>query len=203
MNKALPQTIKWLAILAAVIVAWLLLRQCNKPAVTVEVVKIRIDTLWPDPVEKIVIREKLVPYKVVVRGPGTVDTVKEAELIFIPSDTTDYWNAKYYRDTVSVEHGSVIIDDTVIQNALQGRSVRTSFTLPVIKETVTVQAPKRNVLMIGGGALGNRQTLLYATELSIGVLNKQGVYYGVRGMVLTNNEPVYGVSILLPVRTRK
>lgn len=202
MNKALPQTIKWLAILAGIILVWLLFRECNgnKPP---EVTQIRIDTVWGKPKDSIVYKDKLVPYKVLIRQPGTTDTITEAELIFIPSDTTDYWSQKFYRDTVQADYGSIVIDDTVTQNALQGRSVRTSFNLPVVTKTVTVQAQKRNVLYIGGGALGNKQNLLYATEISLGIKFKNEVYWGIRGMVLTNNQPVYGVSVLLPIRTRK
>ncbi len=78
-----------------------------------------------------------------------------------------------FKDTIRLDTlGYVAIIDTVNQNSIKGRSVRSNYKIPTITttKTITHYAPPTANLFFGGGVEGNKT--LGVTGASIGILYK-------------------------------
>lgn len=78
-----------------------------------------------------------------------------------------------FKDTIRIDTlGYVAITDTVNQNSLKGRSVRTNYKIPTITitNTITNYAPPKAMLFFGGGVQGNQT--LGVTGANLGILYK-------------------------------
>lgn len=78
-----------------------------------------------------------------------------------------------FKDTIRLDTlGYVAITDTVNQNAIKGRSVRSNYKIPTvtITNTITHYAPPKAMLFFGGGVQGNQT--LGVTGANIGLLYK-------------------------------
>jgi len=199
---------KWSVALIAIIVLFLLFRRCGdggkvKPAS--DTVSVKIDTVWlqsksdtfyTPPIVKTEWRTKL-KYK--------TDTLETTE--YIIADTSlilqEYFAYHYYEDTINVKYGSVYINDTVTENKIASRGVKTNFNIPVVKETITLRQPKRNIVYVGLGAMGSEQSFLEQTEVSFGLKTKNDKYYGIKGAMSRQGNVLAGFQFLIPVRFNK
>jgi hypothetical protein len=78
-----------------------------------------------------------------------------------------------FKDTIRIDTlGYVSIIDTVNQNNIKGRSVRSNYKIPTITitNTITNYAPPKAMLFFGGGVQGNQT--LGVTGANIGILYK-------------------------------
>ena len=78
-----------------------------------------------------------------------------------------------FKDTIRIDTlGYVAITDTVNQNSLKGRSVRTNYKIPTITitNTITNYAPPKAMFFFGGGVQGNQT--LGVTGANLGILYK-------------------------------
>ncbi len=141
---------KWSVVLVAIVFLFLMFRRCgsgSKVKPTTDTVKVKTDTVWmlsksdtfyTPPIVKTEWRTKL-KYK--------TDTLETTE--YIIADTSlilqEYFAYHYYEDTINVKYGTVYINDTVTENKIASRGVKTNFNIPVVKETITLRQPKRNV----------------------------------------------------------
>lgn len=89
-------------------------------------------------------KTELMPYAVI---RYRVDSFTAFEKV--PVDTAailqDFFSKAYYSQPYVTQYGKIIINDTVTQNRIAGRSVITDFTIPVITKTITntIQAKKK------------------------------------------------------------
>jgi hypothetical protein len=181
-------------LIIAVLLLIIFLDRCNKP-VQPEAPKIVRDTTW-------VVKESFTTTR-----PQVVKTIEVHDSIIMKEYVPDTNYAKLVvqyqevvnqllaqnilKDSVRIDtNGYVKIIDTVQKNLIVGRSIKTSITYPVIKETITLPAKKTNQLYVGGAILGNpapigimgsallktRNDFLFGGSLSV---STYGTHYGI------------------------
>lgn len=208
---------KWTKLTVGVIIAAVILiflfRQCghsgNVGVAKSDTIKITQVVTVHDTTTLLVDKPK--PYKVTLHD--TLEVSGEPQYIYLPSNQyppivnnalQDYNSTKYYNDTFNVQYGYVIAKDTIRKNLIIGRSISLKQTLTDTTRTITVKEDKRNVWYLGGGAFGNLTTPFYGVQSSIGLTNKQDIYYGITGMLLLKSQqPMYGVEIKMPIHLKK
>lgn len=168
-----------------------------------DTLSVKVDTIWVRSktdtfYQPAVVKTKYVPiYK--------TDTLETFEVQKV--DTTkilrDYLATRYYQDSISVQYGKVYIDDTVSRNKIVSRGVKTAFNVPVVKETVTISRPPKNIAYLGFEAIGNPQTPLYGVGASLGMKFKNDKYYGLKALMSKEGNPLYGFEFKIPIRLRK
>jgi hypothetical protein len=148
-----------------------------------------------------------VPYKVIyVQEKILHDTLEKFETVLEHVDSArileQYLAKRYYSNTSPVEYGTVIINDTVTQNRITGRSVILNQNIPEITKTVTLRDPKRNVFYAGIVALGNAANLPYASGLTFDLKLKNDMMIGGGGL-LTRDKAMYMVELKAPIRLKR
>lgn len=197
---------KWGVILIIAIILFMMWRGCRGEGggkTGPDTIKVKIDTVWVQSKSDTfytpeIVKTKYVPvYK--------TDTLESFE--FINVDTTailkDYLATKYYSDSIAVQYGKVYIADTVSQNKIVSRGVKTAFTVPVVKETITIARPPKNIAYLGFEAIGNPQSPLYGVGASLGMKFKNDKYYGLKALMSKEGNPLYGLEFKIPIRLRK
>lgn len=192
----------WLLTLIAVIYLFHTCN-CNKPEVK-QVPVIKYDTTYIKGKDSISYVPK--PYKVSVPVPyAVVDSFTETVVERV--DTTQilkqFYSTLYYSDTQPIKYGSITINDTVSKNKIQGRGLVINQDIPIVTKTITEVIKRRNVLMVGVEALGNKDNPLYATGINAGIFSKRDRYIGIKGMILKGGQGLVGVDIKWPVKLRK
>lgn len=141
-------------------------------------------------------------YKIVYR-----DTTNLHDTLLEKVDTAaimhDYYATKYYRDTAKVQYGYVVIEDTVLQNRLDGQSVHTHLTIPEITKTVVLSQPKRNVVFFGMGAYTDKSWTLAATSASVAMKFKNDKIVSLNGMLFKGGNVGWGGSFYFPIKLHK
>lgn len=178
---------------------------CTKPAIKeVPVIKVKIDTQWLPQKDSISYVPK--PYKVSVPVPyAVIDSFIETvvERVDTAQLLKQFYSTLYYSDSQPIKYGSVTINDTVSKNKIQGRGLIINQNLPVITKTITEIRKRRNVLMVGVEAMGNKNTPLYATGVNAGIFSKRERYIGFKGVVLKGGEGLIGVDLKWPIKTKR
>lgn len=97
----------------------------------------------------------------------------------------EYLAKKTYADTFRIPQikGLIVVQDTVKNNELMGRSWTADYIIPSVKETITItkQAPQKRQLYVGGGLAANKTNVAQA---QVGLLYKDrrdrmfGAYIG-------------------------
>lgn len=206
---------KWSVLLICFLVGAFLFRGCNCGREKIkEVPVITIDTVWmkSDSVISYVPQpyKVLVPYKVSIPKDNDSILLEQAirDGIITSKDDTisilrEYLTTRYYDTTFKVQYGTVRIRDTVSTNKFIGRSVATSFKIPVVIKTMTIEAQKRNVLLFGLGFLGNKISPLYGTEISLDLKNKNDRVYEVSALLLKSGDLYYKAEVKFPIRLKR
>lgn len=134
------------------------------------------------------------------------DTLETIETIQTKIDTArilaQYFAVRNYSDTQVLKYGSFIIDDTVTQNRITGRGIRSSFNIPEIHET-TVIARRRTVGYLGATFMGNQVTPIYSIGATFGLKLKNDKYYGIGAHVVRGGLVYYSAEFKIPIRLRK
>lgn len=201
---------KWgaLTVIAAALFFWGF--KCGgdnvKAVVHKDTVRVTVDSGF----ETVVIDTHYVPkpYKVVeykVDSSGNVNSGNKIPL-FDSSQLLqimkDYEASRYYSDTVSIDHGTAVINDTVSQNRITGRSVKVSQRIPVIKETVTLYQPKRNIVYLGVNVQGGPQNYLFAAGADLSLKTKNDRIYSLGASLTRDNQVLYQGGVRFPIRLR-
>jgi len=115
----------------------------------------------------------------------------------------DYNTKKHYDTTMPVQYGTLRIIDSVYRNSLVGRSINLQQSIPEIKETITLREKPRVVVYGGLTIIGSPSTPLYATGVKLGIMAKNGKYYGGSYLLTKGGGVMYQGEILIPIRLRK
>jgi len=111
-----------------------------------------------------------------------------------------------FKDTIRLDTlGYVSIIDTVNQNSIRGRSVRSNYKIPTITNTVTIQHyEKPKTQMFFGGGIDGNQTL-GITGASLGVLlkNKKDHIYGLNLGTQIDGGVTYGIQSYWKIKLKK
>lgn len=168
-----------------------------------DTISVKIDTVWVQTKTDTFYQPAIVKTKYV---PGyRTDTIETFEYVNV--DTTailkDYLATRYYQDSVAVQYGKVYVNDTVSKNKIVSRGVKTSFSIPVVKETITIARQPKNIAYIGFEGLGNHEDIIYGVGASFGFKLKNDKYYGVKALMSKDGNPLYGVEFKIPIRLNK
>lgn len=199
---------KYGSILACFIIAFFLFRGCGKGGgekiVYRDTVSVRVDTFYKEiNADSDYI---LYPYKIVEHDTLTnTDTLWG--MTYKDVDTAailhEFFNEKYYYDSMDVMYGKVYVRDTVSQNKIQGRGVSTRLNIPTITKTITLTAPRRATLFLGTDINGNKEFPLYSIGVNAGLMFNNQKYWGVQYSLTRDGAGLYGLRFMLPIRTKK
>lgn len=197
---------KWGIVLIIAILIFMFWRGCKnegKGIKTPDTISVKTDTIWlPSKADTFYTpaetKTEYVPeYK--------TDTLEWTE--YLPVDTAnilkDYLATRYYRDSISVQYGRVYISDTVSKNKIVSRGIKTSFNIPVVKETVTLQRQRKTVVYLGFEGIGNHESIVYGVGATFGLKLKNNKYYGIKVLMNKDGNPLYGVEFKIPIRFNK
>lgn len=187
-------------------------RKCGSGGSVVanDTVSVRIDTL--PGIIQVVIDTHYVPkpYKV-------VDKVVETKVVKFDHFKTDtvythpdphgikrfMLDSAFYSDTVNIDHGTAIINDTITENRIAGRGIKSTIQIPIIKETVTIFQPPRNIVYLGFSGTGSKQNFFYSigTDLSLKTRNDRIYSAGVN--LTRDNQVLYEGGFKIPLKFSK
>ncbi len=200
---------KYSVILICVFLIYLLFRGCGnrgtkKP--TIDTAKVKIDTVKIFITKDTSYPPKLV--KVYYPQPYAVhDTLESFEYVIQKVDTgailKDYYAEKLYSDTQKVQNGNVIIQDVVSKNEIKQRGLKVNISIPEVTKTITIKTPPRVTAYLGFSAMGNKETMIYATGASLGIMAKNGKLYNGTVHLSKDGGVLYGGQVLIPIRLNK
>lgn len=202
---------KYTVILIVVVVILLLFRRCGDGGGTIiknDTVTVR-DTQWiPSKTDTQYVAK---PYKVTKHD--TLEIEGEPLMAYYPLDEyppivkkvfEDYNSTKYYADSFDVNFGKLYLYDTTRAGKLR-KGFSLNQDIPVVTEstTITVHEKKRVVLYAGVTGIGNQTTPIYAVGGKLGIMAKNGKYYGGSYLLTKSGAVMYQADILIPIRLRK
>jgi hypothetical protein len=115
----------------------------------------------------------------------------------------DYFATRVYKDTIKNQYGKVIINDTISQNKIMGRNVKTDLNIPIVTKTVTLIQPKRSQLYFGGGLFGNETKVLSGYEAGLMFKTKQDRILSLSYNQIFNGQHYYKASVYFKLSFRK
>lgn len=200
----------YLGVIAILLLIILGMRMCSgKAAPCPEAGKIvKRDTAWLErsdstgwirPVPVTVIPAKVQHDTLEVSG-GTVIKYRDVDTIAI---LRDYYVIRYYEDSTETQYGKVWVKDSVTQNRISRRQWKTSFSLPVVTNTVQVPAPARWQVYAGISLSGNKESLLNGFGPQIMLKTKRDQLYGVGAQLTTTGRVFYNGSMYFKINFNK
>ncbi len=206
---------KWSVILICFMAGVFMFRgcKCNKEKIK-EVPIVRVDTFWKK--QDTLISYVPAPYKVLV--PQRIEVPQNNDYLVLQSaekdaiiealsdslkTMRDYLTTRFYYDSFMVQYGKVYSIDTVQFNRVIGKSISVNISVPIVHEVRTIQAQKRNVVLFGFGAIGNKISPLYGTEFTLDLKNRQDRIYEGGAILLRGGELYFKGSIKWPIRLTK
>ena len=133
-------------IIIIVLVAIVILFLASDPTHIDGSIDVHIDTVYKDTVIKKWYKGDKIPYKVIDSLPYPVP-VHDTQFIL-----QDYNAIRNYRDTILFDSNSIVINDTISQNKIIGRSLEMNLHEKKIIVTNTVTKPDKNAIYLGGGS---------------------------------------------------
>ncbi len=153
---------------------------------------------------------KLVPY-------ATLDTLYLPELIDVDTAAilSDYYKARVYRDSVPVrwedksdadiwsEIGSIYIYDTISQNRIKGRQVKTVLSIPEVTKTITLTQPKRAMVFLGANFLGSMEEPLLGYNVNLSFKTKRDKFIEAGYNQFYGGQSFYSLGLKFKISFRK
>jgi hypothetical protein len=181
--------------LLIVLVYW---GECGAPSIPIGPKKIVIDGKKYE-----VINEITDTQYVKYTEKGETDTVVHDTTIYVNVPVLDsakmdslvrlYYAKNVHSDTITVQYGSIYVQDSVQFNKIFGRKWSADLLIPKESKTTIVKEPAKSHVYLGAGAS-------YGTSVtpSVGLMlkTKQERIYGV-SLGVSNGLPVYGGSIYI------
>ena len=200
---SLPSKIKenLTSLIVIILLIIILLQRCGSGGNTPEAPKIVRDTVWIHKDSVILSRPQVVKtipvniYHDTIINHYIPDT-NYAKLVVQYQDVVNQLLAKnIMQDSIRIDsNGYVKITDTVQRNMVVGRSSEVSIKYPIIKETITLPAPKVTQLYVGGQLSGNSGQLINGINGGLLLKNKRDQIYGANIGLNTQGQVSYGVQ---------
>lgn len=102
-----------------------------------------------------------------------------------------------FKDTIRLDTlGYVAITDTVNQNSIKGRSVRSNYKIPTvtITNTITHYAPPTSMFFFGGGVQGNKTLGITGANLGLLYKSKKDKIVGINVGSTIGEQLTFGIS---------
>ena len=106
----------------------------------------------------------------------------------------DFYAMNMFADTLKTEIGNIVLNDTISQNKIKGRTYTASFKYPEIR-TIVKERPKAAVFA-GLGSSINGEAKLQEVSAHIFLETRKRRLYGV-GVGIASGAPVYKFNVLL------
>lgn len=205
-NKQFP---KLIAIsLFVMLCIFLLFKNCK--CGNSELKSVRVDTVYKEVKGEVIYVPKvdsiyftrntreLVPY-------ATTDTlyIPELENVDTAAILSDYYKAVIYKDTLRNQYGTITVTDTVSQNRIKGRGVRTNLSIPEITKTITLTQPKRAQVYLGADLFGNEDDYLDGYNVNLSLKTRSDKIIEVGYNQLFNGSHYYSLGLKLKISFRK
>lgn len=104
-----------------------------------------------------------------------IDTLYLPELIDVDTLAIlkDYYASVVYKDTLRNQYGYISVTDTLSQNRIKSRQVKTSLLVPEVTTTITLTQPKRAQVYLGASILGNEDDILQGAEINLSLKTRK------------------------------
>ena len=188
-------------LIVIILILLVLLQRCNDPKPTTDIPTVVRDTVW-------VVKDSTIYSKPQIIKTIPVDVPRETIIKEYLPDTNYNKLVKQYQDVVNqllaknIQQDSIPVDsigyvkitDTVQKNMVIGRSSQVNVKFPIIKETITLPAPKTRQVYAGGQISGNTGELINGINAGLLLKNKRDQIYGVNVGLNSNGQVSYGLS---------
>ena len=167
-----------IAIILALVLA-LFLKRCgngvsDKPTIKIDTVykEVKGDVTYIPDVDTIYYTKT----KYVPTNPDLIiDTMYLPELIDVDTLAIlkDYYAHVVYEDTLRNQYGYISVTDTISQNRIKSRQVKTALSIPEVTKTITLTQPKKAQIYLGANFLGNQDDPLLGYNVNISLKTKR------------------------------
>lgn len=184
----------WLAVLAIIFFLWLILKPSgcgpNIGHNSTDTVKIETHTEYvPQPPVQIPV---YIPTQTgsstpIVIPPSYQPSADYTALVKQYNDlASKFLTANTYKDSIQLKDSSGIrvgvvnLQDIVSENQIKSRTPSYQLSFPHTTTTITVLAPPKNQLYIGGGLSGSTTNILNGADIGLGFKNKKDRIYEIK-----------------------
>jgi hypothetical protein len=187
----------YLYLIVCVLFLVIFLQRCenNKPIIPIPP-RVKIDTVWVTRDSIVYSKPKIIT---IIKGVPEIQYVPDTsytKLVIQYKSLVDLCTAKnVYSDTLKIDSiGYVNVKDTVSKNRIQGRSYNYNLKYPIITKTITVQAPPKTQVYIGGGLQGNPYNIVNQFSAGLLLKTKKDKIYGVYTGMSKDGRIQYGLQ---------
>lgn len=171
-----------------------------------EVIKIEYDTVYVS-VKSDTVYQPIPTTKYQYITRNKYDTLYEFEVRIDPVDTAmilaDYYSTYLYSDTQKIKYGTIVVNDTITENKILRRGLKTNLSIPEVTKTVTLTQPKRTIGYIGFSALGSPQQPLHSLGADLSFKLKSDYIFGVGANFTKDGQMFYSGQFKIPIRLKK
>ena len=134
-----------------------------------------------------------------------IDTMYLPELIDVDTLAIlkDYYAHVVYKDTLRNQYGYISVTDTISQNRIKSRQVKTALSIPEVTKTITLSQPKRAMIFLGGDILGNESDPLSGYNVNLSLKTKQDRMIEIGYNQLFNDAHYYSLGVKWKISFRK
>lgn len=191
-----------LNVIVLILIIVILVQRCNNaPSGHSDTIKIVKDTVWIHNDTTVISKPQIIRTIPVDVSRDTIinhyipDTNYQ-KLVLQYQDVVNQLLAKnIQQDSIRIDsNGYVKIIDTVQRNMVIGRTSEVSIKYPIIKETITLPAPKVNQVYAGGQVSGNAGQLINGINGGLLLKNKRDQIYGITVGLNTQGQVSYGLQ---------
>lgn len=196
----------YLYLIIGVLLLVIFLQRCDtdKPVTSIPPV-VKIDTVWVKHDSVIYSKPKIIT---VVKGVPEIQYVPDtsySKLVIQYKSLVDLCTAKnVYSDTLKIDSiGYVNVKDTISKNRIQGRSYNYNLKYPVVTKTITLQAPLKTQVYMGGGLQGNQYNIVNQFSAGLLLKTKKDQIYGLYTGINNNGRIQYGLQTYWKIKLHK
>jgi hypothetical protein len=165
----------------------------------------KIDTVWVKHDSVIYSKPKVITVIKEVPEIQYVPDTSYSKLVIQYKSLVDLCTAKnVYSDTLKIDSiGYVNVLDTISKNRIQGRRFKYDLKYPVITKTITLQAPPKTQVYIGGGLQGNQYNIVNQFSAGLLLKTKKDKIYGVYTGMNIDGRIQYGLQSYWKIKLGK
>lgn len=195
----------YLYLVIAVLLAIIFLQRCGGEKPHTLPPSIKYDTVWIKHDSVIYSKPKIVT---VIKGIPEIQYIPDPsydKLVIQYKSLVDLCTAKnVYSDTLKIDSlGYVNVLDTISKNRIQGRRFKYELKYPIVTKTITLQAPPKTQVYIGGGLQGNQYDIINQFNAGLLLKTKTDKMYGIYTGINTNGNMQYGLQMYWKIKLHK
>ena len=189
-----------LSVVTLILLTIILLQRCEGGK-DIEAPKIVRDTVWISHDTMVVTKPQIIKTIPIDVSRDTIinhyipDTNYQKLVLQYQEVVNQLLAKNIHQDVIRIDtNGYVKITDTVQRNTVIGRSSEVSIKYPIIKETITLPAPKVRQVYAGGQVAGNSAELINSINAGLLLKNKKDQIYGITVGLSAQGQVSYGLQ---------